>query len=191
MASEFRPLAEILRELKALVQQKTSGFFFIATDSNNSSIIRLRNGQIDDVAFSRYHSDEAVQHLARVAAARARFQPGPTTPSNRVPLSEATLQWLLGGFEGGTPAWSAARPAAPSAAPGTPPAEAPDQRATVERVALNYLGPIAPLLCDEAFAEAGDVEGVLAQLAANMATEEEAGQFMAEARAALGLGPGG
>ncbi|WP_243042868.1 hypothetical protein [Dyella sedimenti] len=186
MANEFRPLAEVLRELKALVQQKTSGFFFIATESNNSSIIRLREGQIDDVAFSRYHSDEAVQHLARVGTARARFQPGLISTSlKRMPLSETTLQWLLGGFEGDAPP-------TPSASSASPPAKAvgsdEEWREIVSQVALSYLGPIAPLLCDEAFAAAGDIEQALAQIATNMATDEESRRFLAEARSALGKG---
>lgn len=75
MASEFRPLREILRELSPLLQQKASGYFFIVTDDNHSCTIRLHGGQIDEVSFSRQRNDEAVQLLSRVCAARARFQP--------------------------------------------------------------------------------------------------------------------
>ena len=68
MANEFRPLIEILRDLKALALQKASGFFFVVTEDNHSCTIRLRSGQIEDVVFSRHRSDEAVQLLAKVPA---------------------------------------------------------------------------------------------------------------------------
>jgi hypothetical protein len=184
MVSEFRPLAEVLRELKALVQKKMSGYFFIATENNHSSTILLRNGQVDEVTFSRYRSDEAVKQLANVSAARARFQPGAIGASaGRTPLGEAALQWLLGGFENDT---GMRQPAAPT----------PERRAVsvanpaahrdaIEKVALSYLGPIAVLLCDEAFSGAKDMEQILQQIGSNLATHEEYRRFMAEARAAL------
>ncbi|MFC3651967.1 hypothetical protein ACFONN_10475 [Dyella humi] len=187
MVSEFRPLFEVLRELKALVQKKASGFFFIATESNNSSTIRLRNGQIEDVVFSRYRSDEAVQRLSEVSTARARFQPGALgNAGTSTPLSQVALQWLLGGFENDAlarqPPKSDAKPSAPAAAIAK---AAPSQREIVEKLALDYFGPIATLLCDEAFSGSGDIEQVLAQLASNMPTHEESERFMAEARATL------
>lgn len=205
MVSEFRPLIEVLRELKALTQKKTSGYFFIATESNNSSTIRLSNGKIEDVVFSRYRNDEAVQQLSKVTAARARFQPGAiSSTGGSASLSEAALQWLLGGFEKDPsvrmPAKPEAKPITPSAAPpaSMPPApkatlppstaskvSGPTQREIVESVALNYFGPIAPLLCDEAFSSSSDIEQVLAQIASNMSTADESARFITEAHAAL------
>ena len=208
MVSEFRPLIDVLRELKALTQKKTSGYFFIATDSNNSSTIRLSNGKIEDVVFSRYRSDEAVQQLSKVTAARARFQPGAISATgSSASLSETALQWLLGGFEKDpsmrAPAKPEARPIAPSVTSpaNTPPApkaalpastaskvSGPTQREIVEGVALNYFGPIAPLLCDEAFSSSSDIEQVLAQIASNMSTADESARFIAEAQAAIASG---
>jgi hypothetical protein len=187
MVSEFRPLSEVLRELGALVQKKVSGYFFIATESNHSSTILLRNGHVDEVTFSRYRSDEAVRQLALVSAARARFQPGTIGASaSRKPLGEAALQWLLGGFE--KDAVMRQRPAVPaerseSTAPRVMDAAA--RREAVEHVALSYLGPIAALLCDEAFAGSNDMDKVLETLASNLSSPEEIERFMKEARSAL------
>lgn len=189
MVSEFRPLVDVLRELSGLIHKKVSGYFFIATESNQSSTILLRNGQVDDVTFSRYRSDEAVRQLALVSAARARFQPGAIGDSaRRTPLGEAALQWLLGGFEKD----AAVRERASVAAASTPAAAAPAsddpaaRRTAVEHIALTYLGPIAVLLCDEAFAESDDLEQVLQNLSSNLSTPEEATRFVAEVRAKLG-----
>jgi hypothetical protein len=189
MVSEFRPLADVLRELSGLVHKKVSGYFFIATESNQSSTILLRNGHVDEVTFSRYRSDEAVKQLALVSAARARFQPGAIDASSkRTPLGEAALQWLLGGFEKDVvPRVQApviAERTAPSAAPAS--LDPAARRKVVEHVALTYLGPIATLLCDEAFSNSEDMERVLQDIASNLSTPEEGTRFMEEARSKLG-----
>ncbi|GLQ94959.1 hypothetical protein [Dyella acidisoli] len=184
MVSDFRPLIEVLRELRTLMQKKMSGYFFIATENNHSSTILLRNGQVDEVTFSRYRSDEAVKQLANVSAARARFQPGAIGASvSRTPLGEAALQWLLGGFENdaGMRQRTAAVPeqrVAPTGDPAT-------YRDAIEKVALSYLGPIAGLLCDEAFSSSKDLEQILQQIGSNLSTPEEFRRFLAEARAVL------
>ncbi|MGN6236560.1 hypothetical protein [Dyella sp.] len=189
MANEFRPLIEILRDLKALALQKSSGFFFVVTEDNHSCTIRLRSGQIEDVVFSRHRSDEAVQLLAKVPAGRARFQADPAAAgAARVSLGEASLSWLMGGFEKSA-ATAAATPAAPrlGAVNVNVQGLSEEQRATIERIALNYLGPIAALLCDEALGVPGSIDRALVQIASNLPARDQEDQFLAEARAALGL----
>ncbi len=188
MANEFRPLIEILRDLKALALQKASGFFFVVTEDNHSCTIRLRSGQIEDVVFSRHRSDEAVQLLAKVPAGRARFQADPTAAgAARVTLGEASLSWLMGGFEKGA-ATAAGTPAARATAANVNVQGLSDeQRATIERIALDYLGPIATLLCDEALGVPGSIDRALVQIASNLPARDQEDQFLAEARAALGL----
>jgi len=189
MANEFRPLIEILRDLKALALQKASGFFFVVTEDNHSCTIRLRSGQIEDVVFSRHRSDEAVQLLAKVPAGRARFQADPAAVgAARVSLGEASLSWLMGGFEK-TAAAAAATPAAPRVGTVNVNVQglSEEQRATIERIALNYLGPIAALLCDEALGVPGSIDRALVQIASNLPARDQEDQFLAETRAALGL----
>ncbi|MBB5863342.1 hypothetical protein [Xanthomonas sp. 3058] len=204
MSTEFRPLIEILRELKALALKKASGFLFIVTDENHSCIVRLNAGQIEEVVFRMLRNDEAVQRLTMVNAAKARFQADPGVGLGKPSLlSEDSRQWLLGGFEqdlGSAPAAprAAAAPAAAPAAAAPVAAEsaasvsadggsAPDDRVreALEKVALNYLGPIAGMLCDEAWDASSDIEQVLNQLGANLSTPQETQKFMAEARLAL------
>ncbi|CAD7716294.1 hypothetical protein LMG31886_19890 [Xanthomonas hydrangeae] len=202
MSTEFRPLIEILRELKALALKKASGFLFIVTEENHSCIVRLNAGQIEEVVFRMLRNDEAVQRLTMVNAAKARFQADPGAGMGKPSLlSDDSRQWLMGGFEqdlGGAPAPPraavAAAPApaaatpldAPNAAPagtGSPPDER--VRDALEKVALNYLGPIAGMLCDEAWEASSDIEQVLNQLGANLSTPQETQKFMADARVAL------
>ncbi len=186
MTSEFRPLREVLRELRALTQQKASGFFFVVTDDNHSCTIRLRSGQIDDVNFSRQRNDEAIQLLAQVPAARARFQPIAVNATGKASLSRASLDWLLGGFEFDSPAAAPAPAQAGAHAPATAAGAAhAREREILEKIALNYFGPIASLLCDEAFSAGGDSGQILQQIASNLPGGDEANRFVAEARAAL------
>lgn len=186
MANETQPLATVLGELRALIGRKATGFLFIVTEDNHSASIRLRDGHIDEVNFRNRFNDDAVQFLAQVTGARARFQPGPVSPSKRPPLGESAMQWLLGRRDnpGAAPAPSAATSASAEAAP-----TLAQLRPAIEKVALNYLGPIASLLCEEAFAGTDDVEQALRHIALNLPERDEADRFINEARAALAKKP--
>ncbi|WP_126970394.1 hypothetical protein [Xanthomonas sp. BRIP62411] len=204
MSTEFRPLIDVLRELKALALKKASGFLFVVTEENHSCIVRLNAGQIEEVVFRMLRNDEAVQRLTMVNAAKARFQVDPGAGMGKPSLlSDDARQWLMGGFEqdlGGAPtpprapvasapapvaATQVAAPSATSASAGA--GLAPDERVrdALEKVALNYLGPIAGMLCDEAWDASSDIEQVLNQLGANLSTPQETQKFMADARVAL------
>ncbi|MFA0922422.1 hypothetical protein [Xanthomonas fragariae] len=203
MSTEFRPLIDILRELNALALKKASGFLFIVTEENHSCIVRINAGQIEEVVFRMLRNDEAVQRLTMVNAAKARFQVDPGAGMGKPSLlSDDSRQWLMGGFEQDLGGASAARRApigpvlaaavrveAPSAALASAGGgSAPDERVRegLEKVALNYLGPIAGMLCDEAWEASSDIEQVLNQLGANLSTPQETQRFMADARVALG-----
>ncbi|WDM69504.1 hypothetical protein [Xanthomonas cucurbitae] len=203
MSNEFRPLIEVLRELRALALKKASGFLFVVTEENHSCIVRINAGQIEEVVFRMLRNDEAVQRLTMVGAAKARFQADPGAGLGKPSLlGEDSRQWLMGGFEqdlGGAPAQARAPVASapvPVPAPAASPAPAPSTnggagaqdarvRDALEKVALNYLGPIAGMLCDEAWEASSDIEQVLSQLSANLATPQEGQRFMTDARAAL------
>ncbi len=192
MATELRPLIEILRDLKALSQQKASGFFFVVTEDNHSCTIRLHDGQVEDVVFSRHRGDEAVHLLARVPGGRARFQAdrarsGPLAVS----LGSASLAWLAGGFEQEV----AVPPTAPAAGSALAATSAhagvasltERQRGIIGRIALDYFGPIADLLCEEALGRPGSIDRALVELASNLPSRDQEDIFLDEARRALGL----
>jgi hypothetical protein len=194
MNHEFRPLIEVLREFNVLVQQGATGFVFLVTEELHSGIIRLHGGQVKDVTFRMLRNDEAVQGLSMVATAKLRFQPN-DIPSygNKIPLSPTSLNWLLGGFEQElagrveTVAPVAAKPAptavvAAAAAPGRVDKRV---RQTIEQVALNYLGPIAAMLCEEAFETRSDPRQVVGHLATFLNSPQESRQFIDEAHKAL------
>lgn len=203
MTSGFRPLLEVLRELRSLTLKKASGYFFVVTEDNHSCMIRVHGGLVENVVFRIHRNDAAVQRLAMVGSARARFQADPVSGSGAAvsALSPASQQWLLGGFEqdlGVAPAVPVPTMAAPAQA-ATPPAQGtgavqalmPDerQRQTIEQTALRYFGPIAGMLCDEVFDAPGDLQQQLGRLAANLASPDETRRFLKDVREALGLPP--
>jgi hypothetical protein len=190
MAGEFQPLSEILRELKPLVQTKSSGFFFVVTEDNHSCTIRIRNGEIDDVVFSRQRNDEAVRLLATVKAARARFQPiAVSAASAHGKLSDASIKWLLGDFENVPLATSQMAQAEPNISALSRAGAGSGQREVVEKIALNYFGPIASLLCDEAFVDGNDIGQALVQIASNLSSHNESRRFIDDANAAIAKQP--
>ena len=198
MANESRSLIDILRELHALAVKKSSGFFFIATTDNHSCTIRMRGGMIEDVIYSRMRGDDAVQLLSHTEGGRGRFQPDPgSQAAGRSSLSQAAQSWLLGGFESGPPRGLGgaqeprSAPAPVAATPAAPPARATAGGNTaqiIERVALNYLGPIAGIICEEAFEASSDVEEILELIGKNLISGDEILRFKKEVRAALAAG---
>ena len=191
MPNELRPLIEILRDLKALSLQKASGFFFVVSEDNHSCTIRLHGGQVEDVVFSRHRGDEAVKLLARVPAGRARFQADPARSRPvQVTLGPASLAWLGGGFERQVP-----EVPAPSPAPARTEASAhadvasldAAQREILGRIALDYFGPIAGLLCEEVLGRPGSIDRALVELASNLPARDQEDAFLDEARRALGV----
>ncbi|MGH8079080.1 MAG: hypothetical protein ACREP7_00805 [Lysobacter sp.] len=183
MANDFRPLIEVLRELTALVRKRSSGFLFIVSEENHSCIVRLQGGRVHEVLFRMLRNDEAVQRLAMVKAAKVRFQASDSPASGQVALSDSSLQWLLGGFEQDL---ASQRVQTPPPAPSAAPARVDrGTREAIEQVALNYLGPIAVMLCDEAFEGFSTPQQVVAHLASHLNSQDEARRFAEDARQAL------
>ncbi|MBN7137011.1 hypothetical protein A7A76_19935 [Lysobacter enzymogenes] len=199
MSNEFRPLVQVLRELKSLAHKRSSGFAYIVTEDNHSCIVRLHQGQVQEVVYRMLRNEEAVQRLSMVAAAKVRFESSgiAALPPGRAPLAESSVEWLLGGFEHdlGGQQYQYAPAAVPSPPPGAASASAPAVEAVVvnphvrqalEQIALNYLGPIAGMLCQEAFdAAGGDPQRAIVQLAGQLYSQQEAQRFSEEARKAL------
>ncbi|PNS07889.1 hypothetical protein [Solilutibacter silvestris] len=183
MSNDFRPLIDILRELRSLAQKKASGILFIVTADNHSCMIKLHAGQIEEVVFRMLRNDEAVQRLGMVEAAKSRFQAEETGHDHGRPshLSEDALLWLLGGFERDL----AGKTQIITPASVKQDASDPRVRSAVEDVALNHLGPIAGMLCDEVFEGTNQMQQIIEQLAANLSTAHERQQFTAEVHAAL------
>src|SRR3982751_4995657 len=99
MSGEMRPLQLVLRDLVGLARRRATGLFCIVTDGNRFASIKLREGKLLEVMFRSQFNEAAVELLAQVQVARATFQAGVVGTLKHGAPSEATVRWLLGGFE--------------------------------------------------------------------------------------------
>ena len=167
MSPEPAPISfgELVKELSALCAARRTGTMFIATTDNQSARIGLREGAIVSVVFRTRRGLDAADHLRTITGGRFSFSDAivDRVSSNDLPPTSALLALLAGEASPLPPIQSAAaplsapRPAPPPAAPATPAAaRAALSRAqsTVEAELMEFVGPIAPVLCREHFARA-------------------------------------
>lgn len=60
-------------------------------------------------------------------------------------------------------------------------------RATVQRVMTQYIGPMAEIVCDDHFGQAGNVRALVQLLAGEISVPEQAARFRAEIASELKL----
>ena len=167
MSPESAPISfgELVKELSGLCAAQRTGTMFIATTDNQSARIGLRKGAIVSVVFRTRRGLEAADHLRKIAGGRFSFSETivDRVGSDDLPPTSALLALLVGEAsplppsQPATASPSAPRPAPPSAAPAAPAAvRAALSRAqsTIEAELMEFVGPIASVLCREHFARA-------------------------------------
>jgi hypothetical protein len=196
-----RPLAEILSILSEHVRNRDSGVFFLYGEGV-VGWVHLNEGKYDDVVMHNRHSDEAVALLMNVRVASCRFQPGKVFPGGHPPLSETAKGLLEGGAKAPTVSPASQPPVAsasafstprevgpPPAAPSSPPRALPQnktgQMQGVEKLAMAYLGPMASIICQEAWEDHGVGTSAVRAIAENLSADAKAA-FLADVRKATG-----
>ncbi len=171
--ADLRPRDQLIAELRALCAAKRTGTLFIITLENHPAQIVLRDGEIVGLSYRLTRGPEALAPLKTFGAARSRFQSEAVPPSDpRLPPTAEVLA-LLGAESG--PSAERAQPGstgdAKLAGEARPPVEVrppadtrpaahaePSVAATevvgrlrplIERELAEFLGPMAPLICDE------------------------------------------
>ena len=167
MSPEAAPISygELVKELGALCAANRTGTMFIATTDNQSARIGLREGEIVSVVFRTRRGLEAADHLRKIAGGRFSFSQTivDRESSDDLPSTSALLALLAGeasplppSHPSGPPP-SASRPATPAAPAATSAAaRAALSRAqsTIEAELMEFVGPIASVLCREHIARA-------------------------------------
>ena len=167
MSPESAPisLGGLVKELSGLCAGQRTGTMFIATTDNQSARIGLREGAIVSVVFRTRRGLEAADHLRKITGGRFSFSETivDRVASDDLPSTSALLALLAGEasplppIQPAAAPLSAPRPAPPPAAPAAPAAvRAALSRAqsTVEAELMEFVGPIASVLCREHFARA-------------------------------------
>jgi hypothetical protein len=156
---------ELVKELSGLCAAQRTGTMFIATTDNQSARIGLHGGAIVSVVFRTRRGLEAADHLRKITGGRFSFSETivDRVGSDDLPSTSALLALLAGEASPLPPSRPAAappsvpRPASPPAPPAAPAAvRAALSRAqsTIEAELMEFVGPIASVLCREHFARA-------------------------------------
>ena len=73
----YSPLRTILNELKNHLEQQHTGTFFIASDTNTSARLGLKEGKIIYCCYQRFHGIEAINALCHLKSGRWSFSNSP------------------------------------------------------------------------------------------------------------------
>jgi hypothetical protein len=164
--ADLRPRDQLIAELRDLCAGKRTGTLFIITIENHLAQIVLRDGEIVALSYRLTRGPDALAALKAFGAARYRFQSESVQPADPRLPSTAELLAALGGESGPIPAPAQRPPASeptPMSAPRPvgirPPTDAGRSqdagetvgrlRPLIERELAEFLGPMAPLICDE------------------------------------------
>jgi len=167
VSPEAAPISygELVKELGALCAANRTGTMFIATTDNQSARIGLRKGEIVSVVFRTRRGLEAADHLRKITGGRFSFSKTivDRESSDDLPPTSALLALLAGEASplppshppGPPPSASRpATPAAPAATSAATPAALSRAQSTIEAELMEFVGPIASVLCREHIARA-------------------------------------
>lgn len=186
MSSEqsYNSLQALVGELASLCKEGASGTVFIATDDNRLVRMTLDGGEIRFISFQNKRGAAALNLMPQIKQGRLRFEEGVIsgTPSADLPPTADTLRFLA------NPASSAA-PSSPAATAATnrgSSAITDKDRAVIETVLADYIGPMASIVCDEHLSGAQDLQTALKKLAAEIQDPLQAEKFIADVNAQRG-----
>ncbi|WP_370279451.1 hypothetical protein [Pontibacterium sp.] len=180
MSGNYLPFAQVVEEIRQLCRKEATGSLFISTDCNRSAHMILTEGEIVFIYYFNLHGIEALDAMGEIANARHHFQEGMIT-DQRTPLPP-TGEILNTLAEIKTQTASQDDDCVPA-----PVFECSDeQRSVIETCLAEYIGPVAPIICDDILKSALNLDAALSKLAEEIPSEEEARQFLKEVQAQLG-----
>lgn len=203
--AELLPFLRIIEHLKQLCAQGRSGTLFLVSDDNRMAQVRLDKGQIASLLCRNRRGMEAVGIMRSMQNARLRFDDTFMAKGENDNLSNQAIfdDLFAGGGSGGgaatapaaaRPASAPSAPAAPAAAVAAAPAPdsqrvllTPHDKAVIERVMTQYIGPMAAIICDDHFESAGNLQALIHLLGDEISAPAQSAKFRLEIARALGL----
>ena len=189
----FRRIVEMVREF---CTQRRTGTVFIVSDDNRMAQVHLESGNIVALLCRGRRGQEALAGMRTMQAARLRFDDNYLTADS---AEHFNTNEVLAALTGGVPARSravervappAAKPVPVKAAPVQtgPGTVSPAQAAILERILVQYIGPMGEIVCADHVAQAGNLKALIELLAEEVPDKDKAAQFSKEASRLLGLG---
>lgn len=158
-------LESLLQELQQTNAEHKTGVTFLVSKDNRSAQISFLEGNAVYAMCQGKKGREAVMLIAQMDIERYRFQEGAIPPTKaEMPSFEELIQLLREGG-GGVKAGGSKQPVArPGTAP-RPAAFSDQQKAIIQDVLAECIGPMAIILCEEHFAAAQTAEEAIERLA--------------------------
>ncbi len=156
-AKQLSSYEKIIGKLRYLCHKKVTGTFSIATNDNRHASISIKDGRIVGGTYRQLKGQTALENIRQISAGHCTFAAGVLRSSAEdtlLPSSNALFEFLGINKDKPTAAVKITKTASK-----TNPSESRDEaaRKAIEAEATEYLGPIAPTVCEEYFAMAGNL----------------------------------
>ena len=181
MTQDYRPLKDIVDEIGKLCRNRATGTLFVATGANQSARILFENGEITSIYFFNRHGREALEKMSVIEVGRYRFQDGFTPVRKRMDLPDTAV--ILEKLESFCGIESAADVVQTS---GSGRRLTEEQKSVLEQSLVEYIGPMAAIVCEEYFREEMELEEIVEKLASEIPSPQQAVKFRDEVLKKLG-----
>ena len=185
---ELVPFWRIVEQLRQFCAERLTGTVFIVSDDNRMAQVHLESGNIVMLLCRGRRGLEALAAMRTMLNARLRFDDSYVSSRETEHLNTSEVIDQLGMSLAAGPVAAAApvavRPA-PAVQGGT---LSPDTIAKLERMLVQYIGPMAQIVCAEHAGQAADLRSLALALSTEITDKKHADAFRAEAAKSLGLG---
>ncbi len=158
MASQFVTKADLLAQLREIIDTRETGFLTILTDTNRSVLLRFSEGRLTRLHCRSKEAGEAIQVLAESGMVKFTYASAPEDTEPEIMPADSFLQLIDPGGDAGASLGGGA--AATDGAAGNDPI-----RSQMLEIATEYVGVVADMIVDEAFDDNRDVAAAIEYIA--------------------------
>ena len=195
---ELMPFWCIVEQLRQFCAERLTGTVFIVSDDNRMAQVHLDSGNIVMLLCRGRRGLEALAAMRTMLNARLRFDNSYVSASDSELLDTGEVIDQLGMSLAASASLASAAPAAVAprvvlTVPETAPAHAVgalwgDALDRLEHMLVQYIGPMAQIVCADHADSAGDLRQLVLALSDEITDKKQAAAFRADAGRSLGLG---
>ena len=150
MASQFVSKAQLLEQLREIIDTQETGFLTILTDTNRSVLLRFSEGRLTRLHCRSKEAGEAIQVLAESGMVKFTYASAPEDTEPELMPADSFLQLIDPGGDAGASLGGAS-------GSGNGAAASDPIKAQMLEIATEYIGVVADMIVDEAFDEGRSV----------------------------------
>jgi hypothetical protein len=192
VAGQFVPKELLFRQIRQIVGQRETGFLTILTDTKRSVLLRFSAGKLTHSHCRTKDVADAISVLTECALVKFTYAAAQVENRPEIMPTDTFLQLIdPGGDAGINP--QATSYDAPSTSPAvdtqytppvapTPRPEESAIRQPLAELALDYIGPIADMIVDEALETTENLTSAIDYIAGMLPDEDQANAFREDAR---------